>query len=166
MKKSLKLLEFGLDKLKKDYKKYQTKYSLPNFEDLNKFFEIERVADHDTDFLLREIRKAITEKALAFVRFIELLINPTAAPFFMFTIIKNIQPSDKKLIEKIYEKLCGFEISAIKLDMCYNEKDESEFIKKSLKLWKENEDDLRELSKIIERAWKTSSNKKEKDYFG
>jgi hypothetical protein len=161
-----KHLEFGLEKLKKDYLKSQKKYSLPDFNELNRYFEIERIADHETDFLLRELRKAITEKATAFIRFIEILINPSNAPLFMFSIIKNIDPSGKKTIEKIYERLCGFEISAIRLDLGYNEKEEADFIKKSIKLWKESDDELKELVRIIETACKTSSNKKEKDYFG
>ena len=158
--------EFGLEKLKKDYNKLKNKYSLPSFDELNKTFEIERISDRETDFLLREIRKAITEKVLAFVRFIEILINPTNAPLFMFAIIKNIGPSGLKMIEKIYEKLCTFEISAIKLDLSYNEKNEVDFIKNSLKIWKESEEDIKELSRVIESAWKSSASKKEKDYFG
>jgi len=166
MVKAIKSFEFGLDKLKKEYAKLEKKHSLPSFDELNKHFEIERISDKETDYLLREIRKAITEKALAFVRFIEILINPTNAPFFMFTIIKNIEPSGKKVVERIYEKLCTFEISAIRLDLNYDEKAEVDFIKKSLKTWKDNEDDLKELSRIIESAWKASSSKKEKDYLG
>ena len=88
-------IESSLEKLKKDYEKLQKKYKLPSFQQLNEEFEIERIAEHETDILLREIRKAITEKAVAFLRFLEFLINFSAAPFFLLSVIKHLVASDK-----------------------------------------------------------------------
>lgn len=161
-----KKLEFGLDTLKENYEKLKGKHNLPSFSQLNEEFEIERVADHETDMLLREIRKAITEKAVAFLRFLELVLNPTNAPFFMFAILKNLTASDKKLIEEIYQKLCEFEIKAISLDMGYNEKAEAEFIKDALKKWQGMHSEMKELGEVISTAWHASSEKKERNYFG
>ncbi|MFH1249155.1 MAG: hypothetical protein V1660_03315 [archaeon] len=155
-----------LENFKKDYEKLQKKYSLPVFKQLNEDFEIERIADHESDMLLREIRKAITEKAVAFLRFVELLLNPTNAPFFMFAIIKNLTPADKKHIEGLYQNLCEFEIKAIALDMEYAEKNEAEFIKYAAKKWSSMHADMRELGNLIETAWHASSEKKERNYFG
>lgn len=159
-------IEFGLEKLKKDYEKISKKFSLPSFQQLNEEFEIERIADRETDILLREVRKAITEKAIAFLRFMELMINPSSAPFFMLSIIKHFNSSDKKTVEKIYRELCEFEIKAINLDFRYSEKAEAEFIKYALKKWQSLKEDLDEMSKIIERAWNASFEKKERNYFG
>ncbi len=161
-----KLFDFGLESLKKKYDNERAKHSLPSFAQLNEQFEIERIADHETDMLLREVRKAITEKAVAFLRFLELMLNPSNAPFFMFTIIKNLNGTDKKVVEQIYEKLCEFEIKAISLDLRYNEEKEAEFIKYASKEWKGMEGQFAELDEIITRAWKSSSKKKERDYFG
>ena len=158
--------EFGLGRLKKDYEKLKGKWSMPAFSLLNQQFEIERISEHETDMLLREIRKAITEKAVAFLRFLEILINPTNAPFFIFALLKNMSPQDKKLVERIYEKLCEYEIAAISLDLFYDEKAEAKFIKESSKKWQDMNADLKELSAAIHNAWKASSEKKEKNYFG
>jgi len=163
MKKS----ESCLEKMKADYTKFKGRYGLPDFNKLNKDFEIEKVAEHETDYLLREIRKIIAEKEIAILRFLEMLLNPSNAPFFVFSIIKNLSNADKKVIEKIYEAICDFEISAISLDLVYDEKKEAEFINNASKKWNEMSDDLKEFSNIISRAWKTSSGEKtKKDYFG
>ena len=162
----IKKIEFGLAVLKKDYEVLKNKYKLPRFQQLNEDFEIERVADRETDMLLREIIKAITEKAVAFLRFLELVLNPTNAPFFMFAILKNLSANDKKLIEEIYEKLCEFEIKAISLDMEYKEKSEAGFISYSAKKWQSMHSEMKELGEIISKAWYASSDKKERNYCG
>ncbi len=159
-------IEFGLEKLKQDYEKLRRKGKLPSFQLLNEEFEIERIAEHETDTLLREIRKAITEKTIAFLRFFELIINPSNAPFFLLSIIKHFSALDKKLVEKIYQQLCGFEIEAINLDFKYNEKAEAGFINDAVKKWRCMQDDLQEISKSMERAWNASFEKKERSYFG
>lgn len=161
-----KKMEIGLDVLKRNYESFRKKYPLPPFQQLNEEFEIERIADRETDMLLREIRKAITEKSIAFLRFVELLLNPTNAPFFMFGIIKNLAASDKKIIESIYQNLCDFEIRAIALDMEYKEKTEAEYIKYASKKWQAMHPEMKELSHIIAKAWHASSEKKERNYFG
>src|SRR3989344_2156979 len=157
--------DLGLDKLKKDYGTLKTKWDMPSFSMLNEQFEIEKIAEQETDLLLREIRKAITEKVVAFLRFLEILINPSNAPLFIFAVLKNLSPAEKKLVERIYQKLCDFEIAAISLDLSYDEKQEIKFIKDASKRWRDMSDDLKELSAGIQKAWNASSEKKERNYF-
>lgn len=166
VKKIKKSDKAGLDKLKKDYGILQMKYKLPDFKHLNEEFEIERIAEKETDMLLREVRKAVTEKVVAFLRFLELMINPSNAPFFLLSILKNLNSNDKKIIEDIYKHMCEFEIKAISLDLKYSEKAEAEFIKESAKKWQAMQDELEELGGMIEHAWNASSTKKERSYFG
>ncbi|MFH0831586.1 MAG: hypothetical protein V1886_01850 [archaeon] len=161
-----KISDSLLEKLKNDYEKFRKKYNLPGFQQLNEEFEIERIAEHETDLLLREIRKAITEKAVAFLRFLELMINPSAAPFFLLSVIKHLNASDKKVVNEIYRNVCDFEIKAIALDMKYSEKAEVEFIKYASGKWQKMHPDLQELSRAIDKAWNASFEKKERSYFG
>ncbi|MBI5149112.1 hypothetical protein HZA33_05520 [Candidatus Pacearchaeota archaeon] len=155
-----------LEKLKQDYVKLKSKYRLPEFDKLNRDFEVEKVSERETDYLLRELRKVIAEKEIAVLRFLEMLLNPSNAPFFIFTVIKNLSASDKKVIEKIYSAICEFEISAVALDLIYDEKKEAEFIKNAVKKWDSMQDDLEEFSDLIYRAYKASGEKSKKDYFG
>ena len=54
--------EGSLEDFKKDYAEIQGKYDLPNFEEMNDFFQIEKAAENETDFMLREIRKQIADR--------------------------------------------------------------------------------------------------------
>src|SRR3989339_786621 len=54
--------ESNIENLKKSYKKIKEKYSLPDFNELNKEFSIEKISEIETDFLIREIRRYISEK--------------------------------------------------------------------------------------------------------
>lgn len=158
--------ESDLKELKKDYLVLQKKYSLPAFQQLNEEFDIEKVAEHETDCLLREIRKAIMDKAIAYLRFIEMLLNPTNAPMFFFALVKGLTAQDKRSLERIYEKLGSFEIDVIELDCRYNEKDEAEFIKKIAVEWKDIGNEMIKLVEILRRNWSQKSGKSNRGYFG
>jgi len=156
----------GLEELKKDYEKLRKKYNLPEFKQLNEDFEIEKAAQHETDFILREIRKHMMDKAIAYLRFIEMLLNPSNAPIFFFALVKGLTGTDKRLLEKIYEKLGEFEINVISLDCRYNEKGEAEFIKKLSSEWKCISEDMLKLAETLKRNWTQKSSKNGRDYCG
>ena len=80
--------ESSLEELKKDYLILQKKYKMPSFKELNEEFDIEKAAEHETDCLIREIRKAIMDKVIAYLRFVEMLLNPSNAPMFFFALVK------------------------------------------------------------------------------
>src|SRR4030042_2786536 len=98
--------EFNLDKLKQEYNKFKDKYNLPEFFELNKVFDIEDICT-DTYFLLRKIRESVSEKISGLLKFIEIILNPTNAPIFIFNLIKKMNEDDKKQLSEIYEILGG-----------------------------------------------------------
>lgn len=155
-----------LDEVKKDYAKFQKEYKLPSFEKLGEVFDIESVADKETNFLIREIRKSISEKVTAYMRFAELLINPTQAPMLLMSLLKGLSYDDKKNFENIYTKLGRFELDIMSLDNIYSEKDEAQFIKSIFELWKEIQEDMDRVITTLKRNWETASKKQQKDYFG
>jgi len=159
-------MKHHLSELKKEYEKYRKKYNLPSFSDLNQEFEIEKLQEKETEFLLREIRRAISDKIAAFLRFFELFLNPQAAPVFILAVIKTLNNKDKIIIEKIYHDLVNFELTSITLDIDYNEKKEAEFIKQIFKKWHTLKGELKEFSKIIDRMKTKDKQKSRKSYFG
>ena len=159
-------MERRLDDLKKDFSIYEKKYNLPSFEKLNEDFDIEKAAEKETDFLLREVRKIIMDKAIAYLRFIEMLINPSNAPMFFLGLIKSFTQEDKKILEKMYSKLGEFEINVIEIDNVYSEKDEAEFIINIYKEWQKMKEDMKKIIEALRRSWNSKSNKKEKGYLG
>ena len=155
-----------LDELKKRYKAIQGEYKLPDFAYLNENFEIEKLAENETDFLLREIREIILEKAVAYLRFIEMLLNPSSAPMFFFSLVKGLSADDKKVIERLYENLIEFEIIGIELSNEYSEKREAEFIKNIRKEWDDVKGDMGLLTNSIKLSWKIKKEKSGREYFG
>jgi len=158
--------ESSLEELKKDYKKIEQKYKLPSFQELNEDFDIEKVAERETDMLLREIRKTIMDKVIAYLRFIEMLLNPSNAPMFFFALVKSLKQDDKKELEKIYGKICSLEIDAVELDCQYKENKEAEFIKKINKDWKTIKKDVLKIVVILKKNWHQKTKNSEKGYLG
>lgn len=154
-----------LHKLKAQYESLRKKYKLPEFSKLNEDFEIEKIQEHETDFLLREIRRTIVEKIAAVLKFLEIIVNPNeASPAFVFAMLKEMKPDMKKGIERMYKELSSIEISSITLDLDYGEKNEARFIKEQCKNWEKTKKELKAMIKNLDSMWK--GEKEKKSYFG
>lgn len=158
--------ESDLEKLKKDYKKIQKKYALPDFEKLNQDFQIEKAAEVETDFLIREIRRFMAEKFSNYLRFIETILNPVNAPMFVFSIIKTLGIEEKKRLTEVYKKLAKIEISLIELDIEFSEIKDAKFVKDAYKIWQEVREDLLKTIYAIEKNWDNKFEVDKKGYFG
>ncbi len=154
-----------LKKLKEDYSKIQKKYNLPDFDRLNEDFKIEKVAQEETELLVREIRESVGETLENFLRFVEAILNPVNVPMFLFPIIKSLSVEEKNKLSEIYKKLSKLEIEAMKL-IDYSEKKEAEFIKNSYNLWQEIKKDFVEIIEAVENKLDVKVEKTEKGYFG
>lgn len=156
----------GLDKLKKEYEKLRKKYSLPSFEDLNEDFEIEKLQERETETLSREIRRAMAEKNVAYLKFAEMFMNPSNAPMFFLALVKSLDTEEKKLLEELYLELGKYEIKNISLDNEYDEKRDIAFIKKFYKDWQAIKKKLDRILNSIEKAWERKVERKDKGYLG
>jgi len=158
--------ENKIEKLKESYEKLKIKYALPSFQFMNENFEIESVAEEDTELLIRRIRKSVREKVHAMIAVFETFINPTSAPMFVFNIIKGFNSDEKEIIEKLYKKFAELEIDAFNLEVRYDEKAEAGYIKKSCELWKSSESDLKKIYESMKGNYGVESKKSDKSYFG
>ena len=157
--------KLNLEDLKEEYNKFRKKYDLPEFTKLNEYFDIEDLVEYESEFLLRKIRKIISEKIAGYLRFFEIILNPSNAPIFFFKIIKKLDNKDRENLNRIYEQFGNLEIEMIRLDLEYDEKKEAEFIKNIFKTFSEIKVEVLE---IIDKMLSNGS-KEEKDkssYFG
>ena len=155
-----------LEILKKEYSELEKKYKLPTFKDINEEFDIEKVQELETDTLLREIRKVIMDKVIAYLRFIEMLLNPSQAPMFFFALLKGLDNGDKKILEDLYSRLGKLEIQVVGVDNDYSEESEARFILRVFKEWKEIKEDMKKIAKSLEKSWDKKTERKEKSYLG
>ena len=114
------------------YKPLKEKYQLPEFSELNKLFDIEDI-DPESEFILRKIRRTIADKIANYLRFTEIIINPSNAPMFFFKLLKKLTSEDKEGLSKIYESLGDAELKMLSLDVEYNESEEAKFINEMYK---------------------------------
>lgn len=160
--------DFDIEQLKKDYELFRKKYSLPSFDEMNKEFVIEEIAEHPkTEVFSRRIRVSMAEKIANILRVIEPILNPSNAPIFIHTIAKNLDSRACEMIENLYKEGCGIEIKSIILSLqSYDEKKEAEFIKYLLAKWKIMKPLLDEVSKKITEAWEKVDKIADKSYLG
>ena len=158
--------EKSLEDFKKEYALLLKKYKLPDFLVLNRDFEIERVYDRESDFPMREIRKVMMDKVLGYLRFIELLLNPSNAPLFFFGLVKGMGSDDRKTLENIYARLGEFEIDVIELDNDYSHEKEAIFIAKISKEWQTIKPELKSVVGSLRKGWNQKTERKEKGYTG
>jgi len=156
----------GLAELKKQYEKLRKKYNLPSFEALNQDFEIEKLQERETELLLREIRRNMIDKNLAYLRFVEMFLNPTNAPMFFLALTKTLSNGDKKTIEELYAELGKNELKSVARDNEYDENEEAKFIKKFFEQWQKIKEKFSGLMIGVEKAWEKKSEKAEKGYLG
>jgi len=154
-----------LKDLKSQYDGLTRKYKLPAFKEVNEIFEIDRI-ERDTDCILREVRKAMMDKIVSYIRLVEMMLNPAQAPPMFMMFVKSIGDGDRKVIEEVYKNFIELELRSLKLEIDYAEEDEAKAIKHIIDVWHETEPSLRSLIGIMERNWRGTSEKKDKGYFG
>jgi hypothetical protein len=148
------------------YNELAQKHSLPEFMKIAEDFDIEKIADKESIFLAREIRRTINEKLSAYLHLFETLINPSSPPMFVFSALRGVTEEDKGKIKDIYKQLSKLQIEVMKLDTIYSEESEVAFIKRSFDEWQE----LKKITygiieKFDENLEKEDSSKK-RGYFG
>jgi hypothetical protein len=155
-----------LEVLKKEYLKLQKKHNLPSFEEMNEDFYIEKIAENETDMLIREIRRMVGDRLVNYMRLIENLLNPVNVPMFVFTILKMIGSEEKNKLTEVYKKLVQNEIKFVERDLEFDEAKEAEFIKNSYKLWQGIKKELAGIFEKVEKHQGSKAEENNKGYFG
>lgn len=155
-----------LEDLKKMYLDLQKENNLPSFDEMNKEFNIERMAETEFELPMRELRRFVSDKIRNYERFIEAIINPSNANMFIFTLIKALSKEDKDKLSEIYKKLVKREVDLIELDVQYNEENEVKFINDFYSEWQEMKPIILEILGKIKTDWDKEVEKSSKGYFG
>ena len=155
-----------LEDLKEKYSVLREKYNLPEFDKLNEDFLIEKISDMETDFLLKEIIKFISEKVSNYFRIVQSLINPVNVPIFNYTIVKTFGVEEKTKLSSIYGKLSKVEIDLLEIDIKHSEKKEAEFIISVYNIWQEIKEDFLDVISVVKKNWDVKKEANGKGYFG
>lgn len=150
--------------LKKNYAVLKKKHNLPPFEKVNENFEIDKI-DKDTEIVIRAVRKAMIDKIVNSLNFLEMLLNQLNSPRLYIAFLRSLTAEDKQLMEKMYYSLGQLSMASLELEIDYSEKQEAETIKKIYSTWISIKPSFKEILKKI-RNPPVLSLKKEKSYFG
>lgn len=148
------------------YNELAEKHDLPKFEKIAEDFDIEKIPDKESIFLVREVRRIMNEKIAAYIHLFETLINPTSPPIFVFSILRNVSTSDKDTIKKIYKTLSRTQIEVMKLDTIYKEEDEIKFINETFTIWQKLKPTIYKLIERFESSFNEDDSSKKRSYFG
>ena len=148
--------------VEEEYNKF--KYKLPNFKDLDSEFEISFIKDKP--FLLRGIRRRITEKIILFCRVIESLIYPTQGNIITATESKNFDDKQKDKMGQIYRKLMTFERQSLILDVDASDKGDVEYINEVFKYWGKLKKEMVNIVEIMKKSWFEEEEADKNNYFG
>jgi len=164
----IEVIKTQLELLKESYAVLEKEYSLPAFTKMNKDFSIEKINEEETEYLIREIRRYVSEKINGYLRLTETLLHPNNAQMFVFTMIKSISKTENQKLQNIYKQLAAKEIDLIELDLEFNLEKEIKFINDSFSMWQEIKKEFLRLILKIKKDWKngTKNNSKDRDYFG
>lgn len=153
-----------IKRLKDQYSFAAKKYNLPAFEQLNRDFEIEKI-DHESECILRVVRKAMMEKIVNSLGFLEMLLNPVNVPRMYMSAVKSLKQEDMNATEAVYNALSSLVLSALALEIDYTEQKEAEMISKINSKWSSVKGSfgaiIRKLGSIH-----APEAKKERSYFG
>jgi len=158
--------EHKLPEFKKKYAKIEKKHGLPSFDQMNQDFQIEKLAEIETDYLIREIRRFSSERFFNYFRFVESLLNPTNASMFTFSIVKTLGQKEKDKLTELYKKFAKIELEFISIDIKYSEEKEAQFLKDFYKEWQEVKKEMASIVGFINKNWKNKSKSMDKNYFG
>ena len=155
----------GLEKLKNEYLELHKKYRLPSFQEMNEDFYIEKIAENETEILIREVRRTVGDRLTNYMRFVENLLNPVNVPMFVFSIIKLIGQEEKNKLSEIYKKLIKNEIRFVERDLEFDELKEAEFVRDSYGLWQEIKKELANILEKVDKNWGTKIEENSRGYF-
>ena len=109
----------------------------------------------------------MVEKIAHYLRLMELMFNPSQASPIFLILLKEINSSDKQVLDKVFSAFIEIEIASYLLDVGSSEVEEVSSIKKIYGVWNDNRESLLNLLGILERNWKNASvkNHKAREYF-
>jgi hypothetical protein len=151
--------------LKEEYSKLKTTHSLPDYELLDKDFEIGDIEPEDN--ILREILKSIHGHAESYTRLLEGLIQPDSKLGDMKE-ASNLTPEDQALITELYRKGMLLNRSILLVDLDFEEKKAAAMIIHAYTEWQDMKKDMKKILEKMKSTWESGSTEKKYGggYFG
>jgi len=153
--------------LKKEYEKYQNKYSLPDYDGIDDEFELLYITDiAEIKFPLRFMRRRMNDKLVWICNIIQSIIQPNPSSIINLEESNFFSKENKIHLSNILRELMQIERRSLALDINQNEKEDAELIKEIYKVYKKLKPDINKISEKMLECWKTERKLEKGHYFG
>jgi len=148
--------------IQEKYNKLKIKYKLPDFNELDHEFEISTI-EHE-EFLLREIRREMTERLSFFSDIIGGILNTEASASILE--FGALSEADSKKALELYKNLMYWDRDSAETALMADDKKDAEFISRFNDEWKTMKKDIAYVIGKMKETWKQKSSKEEDEYLG
>ncbi len=155
--------------IKQEYEKIKAKHSLPEFDKLEKEFEIYQIKDNlkDSSYVLRLTRRRIYDKIVFFCNVLERIIFPNPSSLILINESKFFSEQKHKEMYQVYKKLMKYERLSMSLDISNDESKNAQFIKDVYKEWPKLRDYCQKIAQELSTRWEKEEDTEEKSgYMG
>ena len=151
--------------IEQPYKELQKKHKLPDFALLDKEFEISTI--EKPDFLLRNVRRKISERLDSAIQLLDPLIQPDAGSFVHLTEYRAINEGERKEMLKHFQSILALSLACIDAEMSVNDAKDAEVIARAAAEWPKLRETLKPHIQKIAASWtKSFEHKDDVGYFG
>ena len=119
--------------LEKEYGNLKKRYKLPDFNKLNREFDLEEI-EHD-GFLLRRIRNRLYDKISSFIKILESILYPGSSDMANLYESKFFTEDDLDDVRSLFKKLMLIDRHYLLVDLEEDESKDSEFINTAYEAW-------------------------------
>lgn len=147
------------DEIEKQYNELKGKLELPEFRELDFEFEIRDF--EETNFLLREIVRRISEKFDFYATMMEKILQPDPSNLYAMHETRDFSEDEKNRMYGLYRRLMALNRQSIEVSLQHDEKSETEFIGNALEEWKILKKEILAFVKRMKDSWKTEVDIKE-----
>ena len=154
------------DRMKEAYKQLKKDFGLPDFDVLNKEFEI--ITIEPEGFLLREIKRRINEKLSSARDLLTALIQPESTSLVDLYECRCFDEAEKNKIFALFSNVMHLKRKINESELLLDDNVDAALIKEAAEIWPKLRKQMIPFVKELEACWKTmpESDKESKEYLG
>ena len=153
--------------VKKEYELLKKKYALPDFDVLDKEFEISTI-EVDGGFLLREIKRKIQDRLMHACEILTKLIQPETTSLSDLYEYRCFDDAAKKKIFEVFTKIMYLRRKIQETELILEATEDAKIIKEAADTWPKIRTQIIPFIKELEVCWEKmpESDKELKEYLG
>lgn len=150
--------------LKKKYEELMRKHGLPDFDSINREFELNKIEDEH--FLSRNLRRLLVDKIDSFLATLHDVIQPDTNAASMYE-SRVFDEAQKARIFEIFKILMYYKRNSLELEIIGDERSDCRFISEFYNEWQRIKPDVLKMAQKLRLSWKNLDDIELKmEYFG